>query len=84
MSRKSFHMSRLAPSGSGRAPWQGSCAPSARTIMRKARTIAVELAQAPSLAWILLAAELAAAIRLLSSGLAPDLLVRCLQVFLRF
>ncbi len=52
--------------------------------MRNARTIAIELAQAPSLAWVLLAAELAAAIRLLSSGLAPDLLVRCLQVFLRF
>jgi hypothetical protein len=52
--------------------------------MRNARTIAVELAQAPSLAWVLLAMELAAAARLLSSGLAPDLLVRCLRVFLRF
>jgi hypothetical protein len=55
-----------------------------RTNMRNARTIAAEFSQAPSLAWVLLAVELAAAIRLLSSGLAPDLLVRCLQVFLRF
>jgi hypothetical protein len=52
--------------------------------MRNARTIAVELAQAPSLAWVLLIAELAAAARLLSSGLASEILVRCLQVFLRF
>jgi hypothetical protein len=52
--------------------------------MRNARTIAAGLSQVPSFAWVLLAAELIAAIRLLSSGLAPDFLVRCLQVFLRF
>jgi hypothetical protein len=52
--------------------------------MRKVQTIAVELTQAPSLAWVLLAVEFAAAARLLSSGLAPETLVRCLQVFLRF
>ena len=52
--------------------------------MRKAQTIALEFAQAPSLAWVLLAVELAAAIRLLSSGVAPEFLVRCLRVFLRF
>ena len=82
--RKLFGLSYLPAGDDDREMWQRPCPSLARTNMRKAQTIALEFAQAPSLAWVLLSVELAAAIRLLSSGLAPEFLVRCLRVFLRF
>jgi hypothetical protein len=54
--------------------------------MKKARaaTATLELSQAPLLPWALLLAELVATVLLFSSGRVPDLLVRSLQLFLRF
>jgi hypothetical protein len=52
--------------------------------MRKTQAVAVELVRAPFFPWALLFAEFAAGLELLSSGAAPALLVRCLQLFLRF
>lgn len=82
--RKLFRLNDLPARDDDPEMWQRPCPSSVRTNMRKAQTIALEFAQAPSLAWVLLAVELAAAIRLLSSGVAPEFLVRCLRVFLRF
>ena len=52
----------------------------------QAATASLELAQAPQLPWpwALLVAELAAAVLLFSAGRMPALLVRSLQIFLRF
>lgn len=52
--------------------------------MKKAQAATLEHAQAPFLPWALLLAELAAAALLFSAGRVPDLLVRSLQLFLRF
>ncbi len=52
--------------------------------MKRVQALAVELSQAPSLAWPLLLAEIAAAALLFSSNRVPEILVRSLQIFLRF
>ena len=52
----------------------------------QAATAALDLSPATQLpwAWALLVAELAAAVLLFSAGRMPALLVRSLQIFLRF
>jgi len=52
--------------------------------MKKVQAATLEHAQAPLLPWALLLAELAAAVLLICAGRVPDLLVRSLQLFLRF
>lgn len=52
--------------------------------MKKAQAVPLELTQVPLLPWALLLAEMAAAVLLFSSGRVPDVLVRSLQLFLRF
>jgi hypothetical protein len=52
--------------------------------MKRAQAHALDLTQAPSLALPLLFAEIAAAALLFSSGRVPVVLVRLLQLFLRF
>ena len=54
--------------------------------MKKVQAAALDFAQAPPLPWpwALLLAELAAAVFLFSAGRMPALLVRSLQIFLRF
>jgi hypothetical protein len=54
--------------------------------MKKVQAAALDLAQAPHIPWpwALLVAELAAAALLFSAGRMPALLVRSLQIFLRF
>jgi hypothetical protein len=54
--------------------------------MKKEHAASLDLAQAPQLPWpwALLVAELAAAVLLFSAGRMPALLVRSLQIFLRF
>jgi hypothetical protein len=52
--------------------------------MKRVQAIALDFSQAPSLAWSLLFAEVAAAALLFSSGGIPAILVRSLQLFLRF
>ena len=54
--------------------------------MKKVRAVSLDFAQAPQLpwSWALLVAELAAAVLLFSAGRMPALLVRSLQIFLRF
>ncbi len=52
--------------------------------MKRAQALAADFTHAPSLAWSLLFAELAAAALLFFSGRVPEVLVRGLQLFLRF
>jgi hypothetical protein len=52
--------------------------------VKKALTIPLQAVAAPGLAWVLLLGELAAATLLLASGRLPLILLRSLQVFLRF
>jgi hypothetical protein len=52
--------------------------------MKRVQALALDLPQAPSLAWSLLIAEVLAAVLLFSSGQVPAVLVRSLQLFLRF
>jgi len=54
--------------------------------MKKEQAASLELAHAPQVPWpwALLVAELAAAFLLFSAGRMPALLVRSLQLFLRF
>jgi hypothetical protein len=54
--------------------------------MKKVQVVSLDLAQAPHLPWpwALLVAEFAAAVVLFSAGRMPALLVRSLQIFLRF
>ena len=83
---KSFRRNELARPGRGFAPWQGTCASLSRANMKKEQAASLDLAQAPQLPWpwALLVAELAAAVLLFSAGRMPALLVRSLQIFLRF
>ena len=52
--------------------------------MKRVQSLALDLPQAPSLVWSLLIAEILAAALLFSSGQVPAVLVRSLQLFLRF
>jgi len=52
--------------------------------MKRVQAITLDFPQAPSLAWSLLFAEIVAAVLLFSSGQVPAVLVRSLQLFLRF
>ncbi len=54
--------------------------------MKNEQAASLDLAQAPRLPWpwALLVAELAAAVLLFAAGRMPALLVRSLQIFLRF
>jgi hypothetical protein len=52
--------------------------------MKKAQAVALEPSQATLLPWALLLAEMAAAVLLFSSGRVPAILLRSLQLFLRF
>ena len=83
---KPFHPNELARFRPVFAPWQGTCASLSRVHMKKVQAASLDLAQAPRLPWpwALLLAELAAAVLLFSAGRMPALLVRSLQIFLRF
>ena len=52
--------------------------------MRKALAVGLEAFEAPNLLWGLLASELSFAVLLLWSGRLPSVLIRSLQLFLRF
>jgi len=52
--------------------------------MKRVQTLTLDLSQAFSLGWPLLFAEIAAAGLLFSSGRVPAVVVRALQLFLRF
>lgn len=52
--------------------------------MKKALAVGAEAFEAPNLAWGLLAGEIALALLLLASGRLPLVLIRSLQLFLRF
>jgi hypothetical protein len=52
--------------------------------MRKALAIGLGAVEAPSLLWGLLAGELCLALLLLASDRLPAVLIRSLQLFLRF
>jgi len=52
--------------------------------MKKLQTLTLQAAPASAMAWALLFAETAATLALFSSDRVPALLVRCLQIFLRF
>ena len=53
-------------------------------VMRKALAIGVEALEAPNLLWGALVGELGLAVLLLSSDRLPSVLIRSLQLFLRF
>jgi hypothetical protein len=53
-------------------------------IMKRAPAITLETPSTGALPWALLVAELGALLALFSSDLVPSVLVRSLQVFLRF
>ena len=52
--------------------------------MRKALAVGLEAFEAPNLLWGLLAGELSLALLLLGSDRLPAILIRSLQLFLRF
>ena len=52
--------------------------------MKKALAIGLEAVQAPNLVWGLLAGELSLALLLAASDRLPIVLIRSLQLFLRF
>jgi hypothetical protein len=52
--------------------------------MRKALAIGLEAIEAPNLLWGLLAGELSLFLLLLASDRLPSVLIRSLQLFLRF
>jgi len=52
--------------------------------VRKALTIPLQVVSTPGLSWALLAGELLAAALLVASGRLPGILLRSLQIFLRF
>lgn len=53
-------------------------------VMRKALAIGLEAIEAPNLLWGLLAGELSLTLLLLASDRLPSVLIRSLQLFLRF
>jgi hypothetical protein len=53
-------------------------------VMRKAIAIGLEAFEAPNLLWGLLAGEFSLALLLLASDKLPPILIRSLQLFLRF
>lgn len=53
-------------------------------VMRKALAIGLEAFEAPNLLWGLLAGEAFLALLLLASDRLPSVLIRSLQLFLRF
>lgn len=53
-------------------------------VMRKALAIGLEAIEAPNLLWGLLAGELSLFLVLLASDRLPSVLIRSLQLFLRF
>ncbi len=64
--------------------WQASCDALGRGTVRKALTIPLQVVSTPGLSWALLAGELLAAALLVASGRLPGILLRSLQIFLRF
>ena len=52
--------------------------------MRKALAVGLEAFEAPNLLWGMLASELSLAVLLLWSDRLPSVLIRSLQLFLRF
>ena len=74
----------LREGGRSAGIWQASCGVFPRGTVRKALTIPLEAALAPGLAWAILAAELLATTLLVASDRLPGILLRALQVFLRF
>jgi len=54
------------------------------TVTRKALAVGLEAIEAPSLLWGLLAGEVCSALLLLGSDRLPSVLIRSLQLFLRF
>jgi hypothetical protein len=57
---------------------------SSGAVMRKALAVGLEAFEAPNLLWGVLAGELTLAVLLLSSDRLPSVLIRSLQLFLRF
>ena len=53
-------------------------------VMRKALAIGLEAIEAPNLLWGMLAGELSLFLVLLASDRLPSVLIRSLQLFLRF
>jgi hypothetical protein len=53
-------------------------------VMKKAIAIGLEAFEAPNLLWGLLAGELSLSLLMAASGRLPDVLIRSLQLFLRF
>ncbi len=64
--------------------WQGPCGALPRGTVRRTLTIPLQPAAAQGLSWALLLGELVAATLLVASGRLPVILLRSLQVFLRF
>jgi len=53
-------------------------------VMKKALATGLEAFEAPNLLWGLLAGELSLTLLMAASGRLPDVLIRSLQLFLRF
>jgi hypothetical protein len=53
-------------------------------VMKKAIAIGLEAIEVPSLLWGLLAGELSLSLLMAASDRLPDILIRSLQLFLRF
>ena len=53
-------------------------------VMKKAMAIGLGAIEAPNLLWGLLAGELSLSLLMAASGRLPDVLIRSLQLFLRF
>jgi len=53
-------------------------------VMKKAIAIGLEAMEAPNLLWALLAGELSLSLLMAASGRLPAVLIRSLQLFLRF
>ena len=74
----------LREAGRRAGSWQASCGVLPRGTVRKTLTIPLQAVLAPGLAWAILAAELLATTLLVASDRLPGILLRSLQVFLRF
>ena len=62
----------------------GSLPLQSSVVMRKALAIGLEAIEAPNLLWGMLAGELSLFLVLLASDRLPSVLIRSLQLFLRF